>query len=76
MRLVGVVESVVERPLSSGGRVVEISVRDIDGGRVVRGRFRGLPESVRVGQRYEFGVELVNREVNGVWRTYVVIWLL
>jgi len=76
MRLVGVVESVHERQFDKGGRIVEVGVRDSDGGRVVRGRFRGLPESLRVGQRYEFGVELLNREVDGIWRTYVVMWLI
>jgi hypothetical protein len=73
MRLLGVLESVHERELN-GGMIVEIAVRDSDGGRVVRGRFRGLVESVRVGEKYEFGVELLNREYEGVWRTFVVLW--
>jgi hypothetical protein len=76
MRLVGVVESVVRKEFEGGGSVVEVAVRDCDGGRVVRGRFRGLLESLRVGERREFGVELINKEVEGVWKVYVTMWLL
>jgi hypothetical protein len=76
MRLSGIVESVLEKEFEGGGHFVEIVVRDSDSGRPVRGRFRGLPESLRVGDRRDFGVELINKEVEGVWKMYVTMWLL